>query len=284
MLASRVKGTRIAFCNTAIFCQPSTRRTYQHSSCRARLSFEYTFGGAIPIERRGLIHRVQTVLRFQKPPSNSGSGGGRRWSGGGGGGGGDGGDWEDGLLQRLISLYIGALNRRPILTKSTSTLALGLAGDYCAQRLAALQKQEDFKLEVRRLLSVGAFSFCFMGPAMHFWYGLLDRVYYRRFAALYKVVTDQAFFAPCFNASFIIGVGALEGNTASDIRDNVSQKWWPSMKANWMIWPAAQAINFGLVPKNWQILYVNGVGFVWNIILTKIAHNKSNDVETKVAV
>lgn len=290
MMALRARHFRSAFCSAAVFRDPYLSRAVTRSYCNVRMQVMQQSIG--PRWKQHWFNRSPVVLRFQKPPSDSGGGFGNGGSGGGfgrggwgGNGGGDGG--EGGPLGRLLALYVGALASWPVLTKASSTLVLGLAGDYCAQRLTAAQDKEEFSLDVRRLLSVGAWSFCFMGPALHYWYAALDGVFYGRLAALYKLVSDQVFFAPAFNAAFIAGVGALEGTPTHELRENLANRFWPSMKANWMLWPAAQAINFSVVPKTWQILYVNSVGFVWNIILTYIAHSdmasESKEEERAVA-
>lgn len=112
-----------------------------------------------------------------------------------------------------------------------------------------------------------------MGPVLHCWYGALDRVFFGRLSVIKKLLCDQIMFAPFFNGAFVVGVGSLEGESFQKVKSALQEKLWPSMKANWTLWPAAQVVNFALIPKAWQMLYVNFVGFTWNIILTYIAHD-----------
>lgn len=271
------RGHRIAaFANSC-----ATFRIAPHrASVYARPRVVASCAGALPA-KRGIaaippnsIRRIRSsVLLFTKPPKENGGGGGGGFFGGGGGGGwgGGGGDDDPGPLKRLASLYVGALTARPVLTKATSTLVLGIIGDYLAQRLSSYQRMDEvFALDLRRLLSVGAWGFVFMGPVLHYWYGCLDRIFFGPMAAWKKMATDQVAFAPFFNAAFILGVGTLEGD--ANVVANLKATYFSSMKANYAIWPIAQSINFGLVPKEFQILFVNTVGLVWNVILTYIAH------------
>lgn len=214
-----------------------------------------------------------TSLLFQKPPSSGGGGGFFSRFGGGGGSGdpGDGGGGGNPFL-RLASLYLSAQSRWPIRTKAASTLVLSVLGDLVAQRIAARRAGVPFSLDGRRTAAVGAWAFCFMGPVLHHWFGALDRVFVGRGRAAVgaKVACDQLLFAPPFNAAFIGGVGALEGETrvVARVRGAIGE----TLRANWMLWPAAQAVNFALVPREWQMIYVNTVALGWSVALAYITH------------
>lgn len=40
-------------------------------------------------------------------------------------------------------------------------------------------------------------------------------------------------------------------------------KLGPALKANYLLWPAAHVVNFGFVPSEQRILYINCVAVVW---------------------
>jgi len=48
----------------------------------------------------------------------------------------------------------------------------------------------------------------------------------------------------------------------------VSADLWPTMLANWKIWPAANALSFAVVPLQYRVLFSNMVALVWNIYLS----------------
>lgn len=78
-------------------------------------------------------------------------------------------------------------------------------------------------------------------------------------AVIAKVLLDQAFMAPLGIALFFQVMGMLEGNTAHQAFQSTKEKFWPTVKANYMLWPAANAINFAFVPPAQRILYCNVV-------------------------
>mmetsp|Transcript_3103 Transcript_3103/g.5309 ORF Transcript_3103/g.5309 Transcript_3103/m.5309 type:complete len:104 (+) Transcript_3103:488-799(+) len=59
----------------------------------------------------------------------------------------------------------------------------------------------------------------------------------------------------------------LEGK-ASDIGTRLKASWADALIANWGLWVPAQVVNFRFVPPIYQVLFANGVGFIWNIILS----------------
>jgi hypothetical protein len=47
----------------------------------------------------------------------------------------------------------------------------------------------------------------------------------------------------------------------------------PTLVANWYVWPAAQLINFTVVPLDLRILYVNVVSIAWTAFISNVANS-----------
>lgn len=203
----------------------------------------------------------------------NGNGNKGRGQGGGAGGGGGGGGGEEGIFALLLAAYVRAIKTNPVRTKALSTGLIAILGDLLAQKISQ-RGDGQFVLDLRRSASVGIWGLLALGPALHYWYGILDRLFLGRYAVISKLLSDQLLFAPVCNTAFMLGVGSLEGNPFSEVSKTVREKFWPSTKANWTLWPAAQLLNFSLVPKTFQIVYVNCVALVWSVILAYIAHDE----------
>lgn len=226
-----------------------------------------------------------TVAFNSNPDFESGGGSGSDGhdhgnSGGGGGySGGSTGDssnegGNDGFFSAAIATYVTLVQKYPIRTKAVSTCILAFIGDLTAQKIS--QETPEFQYDTRRSVSIATWAFFFMGPVLHMWYGALDRLIVSgKLIPVRKMLVDQTLFAPFFNGMFLVGVGMLEGSKIQEVSERVQTKLWPSMKANWLLWPAAQMINFTIIPKTFQIIYVNGVALIWNVILTYISHDES---------
>lgn len=51
--------------------------------------------------------------------------------------------------------------------------------------------------------------------------------------------------------------------------------YFSTLKRNWMVWPAVQAINFTFVPLQYRILFVNAVAIGENFLLFYVAMDDS---------
>ena len=82
-----------------------------------------------------------------------------------------------------------------------------------------------------------------------------------------KVALDQTVFAPCILSTLYIYTALTERKSVSDGVERAKANIWPTLKANWMFWPAVQGINLGLVPPQFQLLVVNCASIPWNTYL-----------------
>ena len=46
---------------------------------------------------------------------------------------------------------------------------------------------------------------------------------------------------------------------------------WPLMKANWLLWPAVQLVNFRFVPPPLQVPFINVIVLGWSAFLALLA-------------
>jgi protein Mpv17 len=82
-------------------------------------------------------------------------------------------------------------------------------------------------------------------------------------AVLAKVALDQTVMAPVMTAAFFAAMALLDSSAAADapnaLPGRVARALVPTLRANWLLWPAAHAINFALVPPSQRILYITCV-------------------------
>jgi protein Mpv17 len=67
----------------------------------------------------------------------------------------------------------------------------------------------------------------------------------------------------------------MEGHPESII-STIQAKFWPTLAANYMIWPLAHLINFRFVKSEYRILYNNVVCVAWLTYLSLLTHTKFN--------
>lgn len=64
-------------------------------------------------------------------------------------------------------------------------------------------------------------------------------------AVLARVAADQLLWAPTFVVGFYGVKAVIEGKSPVEM---IRSKFWHTMLVNWAIWPAAQFVNFKVVP------------------------------------
>lgn len=139
--------------------------------------------------------------------------------------------------------------------------------------------------DFERLTRFMAYGFL-MAPIQHKWFGFLSRTFPVSKAsafvpALKRVAFDQFLFAPIgmlisvsdlvFITHINLGLGIFftfmtvaEGGGKRAVTRKFQDVYVPSLKANYMVWPAVQIINFRLMPIQFQI-----VSFAPRIIISQ---------------
>ncbi|KAL6703191.1 hypothetical protein ACN47E_010120 [Coniothyrium glycines] len=86
--------------------------------------------------------------------------------------------------------------------------------------------------------------------------------------ALKRVAFDQFLFAPAGLACFFTFMTLAEGGGKRAVQRKFQDVYVPALKANYMVWPAVQVINFRLMPIQYQIPFVSTVGIAWTAYLS----------------
>ncbi|KAJ6151710.1 hypothetical protein N7470_006838 [Penicillium chermesinum] len=166
----------------------------------------------------------------------------------------------------MLRWYQAKLAKSPILTASVTSAVLFGSGDVLAQQAVdrrGLQKH-DFARTGRMALYGGAV----FGPLATGWFGVLQRhVVLKGTTAttVARVAADQLFFAPAQLTLFLSSMAIMEG---SDPVQKLKHSFVPTYKANLMVWPFVQGLNFTFVPLELRVLTVNVVSLGWNCFLS----------------
>ena len=83
---------------------------------------------------------------------------------------------------------------------------------------------------------------------------LLDHIKHTHPSHYYKQTNKtQKVYAFVMTAVYFAVVTLLEGRP-SEIGATVAAKFWPTLAANWLVWPLAHLVNFRFVPAPYRIL------------------------------
>jgi len=112
--------------------------------------------------------------------------------------------------------------------------------------------------DFERLTRFMAYGF-FMAPIQFRWFKFLERSFpitksNAFLPAMKRVVFDQLIFAPFGVACFFTVMTIAEGGGRRAVYHKMRDMYVPTLKANYMIWPAVQVINFRLMPVQFQLV------------------------------
>lgn len=120
----------------------------------------------------------------------------------------------------------------------------------------ALPPPFDFE----RLTRFMAYGFC-MAPVQFKWFQFLGRVFPMTKTsafgpAMKRVAFDQFIFAPFGVGMFFTVMTIAEGGGRRAIAHKLRDMYMPTLKANYIVWPAVQIVNFRLMPVQFQLVRI----------------------------
>ncbi|MCJ1292198.1 hypothetical protein MMC34_003748 [Xylographa carneopallida] len=126
--------------------------------------------------------------------------------------------------------------------------------------------------DFERLTRFMAYGFI-MSPLQYHWFAFLSKSFpitkTAGFSAVLKrVACDQLMFSPVGLACFFTFMTVAEGGGRRAISRKFQDVYLPALKANWILWPAVQLLNFRLIPLQFQIPFVSTIGIAWTAYLS----------------
>lgn len=98
-----------------------------------------------------------------------------------------------------------------------------------------------------------------MAPVQHKWFAFLSKTFpltksSGTSSALKRVAFDQLLFSPVGLAIFFTFMTVAEGGGRRAITRKFQDLYVPALKANYLVWPAVQMLNFRVIPLQFQIV------------------------------
>ncbi|KAJ0424652.1 hypothetical protein BJY00DRAFT_276080 [Aspergillus carlsbadensis] len=204
---------------------------------------------------------------------------------------------------RLAAKFNSYYAEKPVLTTMVTNAILGGVADTVAQLITAFRSRsgraDDYMsiefqdldkekppalgelghakhmpppFDFERLTRFMSYGF-FMAPIQFKWFGFLSRTFplakkNPTFSALKRVAFDQLMFAPFGLVCFFTFMTVAEGGGRRALTRKFQDVYLPTLKANFVLWPAVQILNFRVVPIQFQIPFVSSVGIAWTAYLS----------------
>lgn len=83
---------------------------------------------------------------------------------------------------------------------------------------------------------------------------------------------DQVIGSPINISVLFITLGLLERKKLAEIGQEMKDKFIRLYKAEWIVWPPAQIINFYWLPNKYRVLYDNTISLGYDIYTSRVAN------------
>lgn len=181
------------------------------------------------------------------------------------------------MFGRGLHFYRELLTRRPYTTNIATSAALGCVGDLICQK--TVEKVE--KVDWRRNRSFVIFCALYQGGLSSTIYNWYSRAFSaaRGFtpykSAVAVTLFDNFVHVPMLYTPAFFGiVGTLQGQTPREVWKELSACYVETCVTCAVVWVPLTLINFGLIPHQYRILFVNAGCLVWNVLLDSMAGDK----------
>ena len=187
---------------------------------------------------------------------------------------------------RFVRWYNDILKTRPKTTQIASAFLLTFSSDSICQYIEKPEEESFFECySTTRALNLSCFGAGIITPMFHYWYKFLARNFpSRNFSAiLLKSLVDRLTIGSFTVFSFFVSQHYLNGGNTPDLKVKLENDLPGALKMNISVWMSALMLNFKFVQIQFQILFLNCVGFFWMIYLTRTmnsgaqASSKLND-------
>lgn len=160
-------------------------------------------------------------------------------------------------------------------TNVTISVSLSSLGDLMEQTYEIYTEEQE-KYDKKRTVHM-AFSGVAVGVLCHHWYKVLDRFIIGKTFDMVakKLFLDQIIFSPIMIVTFFGSLALFEKDPIKNFQEEVRDKFVTLYKAEWMVWPPAQIINFYFLPTRYRVLYDNTISLGYDVYTSQVKHNKS---------
>lgn len=175
------------------------------------------------------------------------------------------------------TLFVGKIlfHRHLLITNTVFSTLMGGAGDLIEQHYEILMGKKDH-LNITR-----TFHMCIAGMSTgatsHYWYIFLDKWLPNKCfkTVMKKVLYDQILFSPVCLTVYFGTLGLLRGLSVETFKEELLHKGSTIYKAEWIIWPPAQMLNFYVLPTRFRVVFDNFISLGFDIYSPYVVYKKS---------
>lgn len=94
-----------------------------------------------------------------------------------------------------------------------------------------------------------------------------------------KVLVDQTIASPIVISLFFITLGIMRQESLNQTMTEIREKFIRLYKAEWIVWPTAQIINFWILPLKYRVLYDNTISLGYDVYTSMVINEPVQNKE-----
>ncbi|KAJ2727145.1 hypothetical protein GGI07_000029 [Coemansia sp. Benny D115] len=186
----------------------------------------------------------------------------------------------------LLTAYLAALARQPLVTKACTTATLNFMQEEIAQRYSGVRADEKAtekraalegrpvrkslieKIVNKRVLQFSLYGLFISGPLNHFLYEILNKVFANRpknkLNTLLTILAQNIIISPILNSVFLAANAIIAGERSiENVVAIVKARLLGMMKVSWVVFPCVQLFAARALPPLVWVPFFNAVAFTF---------------------
>ena len=170
---------------------------------------------------------------------------------------------NDNIFASLFSKYKSCLAKYPIYTKSLTSCTISVIGEIIASYLKGYIRNEKPKICPKRVSVFGLYGLLCTGPMLHYWYAFLEWYLTKKLQltgnakVIAKLLIDRCIWAPPFVLFTITFLQYLQTFCSKTTWEAIKRNYVAVFLMNQKVWVPGQALNFYVVPVDFQVIIHN---------------------------
>ncbi|KAJ2159816.1 hypothetical protein GGF46_002756 [Coemansia sp. RSA 552] len=177
------------------------------------------------------------------------------------------------LAVAVLTAYLTALARQPLVTKACTTATLNFLQEEIAQRYSGVRADDQSRgnksgLVDRRVIQFSLYGLAISGPLNHFLYEILNRVFANRprntTNTILMLLAQNLLISPILNSVFLAANAVIAGERSlSALVQVVKSRLLGMMKVSWVVFPCVQLFAARVLPPLVWVPFFNAVAFTF---------------------
>lgn len=183
----------------------------------------------------------------------------------------------------FVRWYNQTLRKYPKTTEVVSAFILTYSSDMICQYIEKPENKSYTEIfSHKRAWNLSIFGAGLITPMFHYWYKFLA-IKFPGNSFLFivgKSLVDRLTIGSFVVWSFFVSQHFMNGGNYPDLQVKLQRDLPGALKMNVTVWMSALILNFKYMPLEFQVLFLNTVGFFWMIYLS-YSMNKSKNYKLK---